>query len=281
MKKQDILRKRAFDLATHMSWLRLEIRVTFVQMENPTFAELKSGLQMPFRVSLTPPTEPESCILGINIQGQFFTDFWLSLSPHCNAFIGVKGSGKTSVLECLRFALGAPVPESRQEEVKSHLHNILGPAGVVRVLIKRNDGAKALVERTANNPQEFRLTFEDGRETSVQTSAALMFSSYILGWHEIEQAATDPNIRQVYLDTIAGQEKIHQLQEQADSNANQVQYLHGQLSSRYSTFCSLHQQIARLEDLRSGLQELTESNLIALRDFLRSGGPSARIDYGT
>ena len=95
---------------------------------------------------------------------------------------------------------------------------------------------------------------------------ALMFPSCILGWHEIEQAATDPHIRQVYLDTIAGWEKIRQLQEVADSKANQVQYLHGELSSHYATFRSSHRQAARLRDMRSGLQELTESNLIALRD---------------
>ena len=240
-------------------------RVSYVQMERPCFAELKAGLQMPFRVSLTPPTEPESFVVGLNIRGQFFPDMWLSLSPHCNAFIGVKGSGKTSVLECLRFALGAPVPDSRLEGVKAHLQSILGVAGSVRVLIKRKDGAKILVERSAASPNEFQLTFDDDRQSIVQNPEALMFASYILGWHEIEQAATDPNIRQVYLDTIAGREQIRQQQEIADAKANQVQYLHGQVTSRYSTFRSLHEQIARLEDLRSGLQDLTDANLIDLQ----------------
>jgi hypothetical protein len=182
-------------------------RVTYVQMENPTFAELKAGLQMPFRVSLVEPPEPQSHIIGLNIRGQFYSDLWLSLSPHCNALIGVKGSGKTSVLECLRFALGSPVPSSRQEGVSAHLQSILGPAGTVRVLIKRKDGAKIIVERSSSSQADFKLTFDDNRQTVVQNPDALMFPSYILGWHEIEQAATDPNIRQVYLDTIAGGSK--------------------------------------------------------------------------
>ena len=112
---------------------------------------------MPFRVSLEQPSTPESYIIGLNIRGQFFSDLWLSFSQHCNAFIGVKGSGKTSVLECLRFALGSPVPESRKEEVDNHLHNILGPAGVVHVLVKRKDGAKVLVKRSINSPQILNL----------------------------------------------------------------------------------------------------------------------------
>ena len=241
-------------------------RVTYVQMEQPTFAELKAGLQIPFRVSLKKPDMPESYIIGLNIKGQFFSDLWLSFSPNCNAFIGVKGSGKTSVLECLRFALGSPVPESRKEEVNAHLQNILGPVGVVRVLIKRKDGAKVLVTRSINSSSIFGLTFENDRQREVKNPDALMFPSYILGWHEIEQAATEPKIRQVYLDTIAGREQIRQLKESADTNASQVKYLHEQAANRYSQFRALHDQVTRLEDLRAGLQELTDAKLIELRD---------------
>lgn len=244
----------------------LGTRVTYLQMEQLTFAELRASLQMPFRVSLVPPKEPASFIVGVNVRGQFYPDLWLSMSPHCNAMIGVKGSGKTSVLECLRFALGSPVPSSRQEDVTAHLQSILGPAGIVRVLIKRRDGSRLLVERSSNAHDDFALTFLDDRRVIVQNPDALMFPSYILGWHEIEQAATDPNIRQVYLDTIAGRERIRQLQEKAETGANQVRLLHAQASSRYSTYKSLSEQVKRLEDLRSGLTELTEAQLIELRD---------------
>ena len=241
-------------------------RVTYVQMERPSFAELKAGLQMPFRVSLREPHMPESSVIGINIRGQFFSDLWLSFSPNCNALIGVKGSGKTSVLECLRFALGSPVPESRKEEVESHLQNILGSSGAVRVLIRRKDGAKVLVTRSVSSLHHFKLTFEDDRQQEVENPEALMFPSYILGWHEIEQAATEPKIRQVYLDTIAGREQIRQLREDADAKASQIKFLHEQAAIRYEQFRALHDQVMRLEDLRAGLQELTDAKLVELRD---------------
>lgn len=81
----------------------LGTRPCFAQMENVTFSELKNALELPFRVSLERPSEPKSFVIGLNIQGQYFPDLWLSLSPNCNVFMGVKGSGKTSVLECLRL----------------------------------------------------------------------------------------------------------------------------------------------------------------------------------
>ncbi len=241
-------------------------RVTWVQMESPTFRELKAGLEIPSRVSLVEPTVPASYIIGVNIRGQFLTDFWLSLSPHCNAFIGVKGSGKTSVLECLRFALGALVPESRREEVHSHLSHILGQGGTVRVLVKREDGAKVLIERSVSTPDVFRLVFEDDRCEELRNPDALMFPSFILGWHEIEQAATDPDVRQAYLDTIADREEIRQLQEAADDAMGRIRSLHEQVVNRYAGYRSLRNRVGRLRDLRSGLRELTDANLVELKD---------------
>ena len=245
-------------------------RPCYVQMETPSFHELKGSLEMPFRVSLTAPSAPESYVIGVNIKGLFFPDLWISLSPHCNAFIGVKGSGKTTLLECLRFALGTPVPESRREEVQGHLSAILGPTGVVRVLVKRSDGAIVLVERSFHQQDVFQMIFEGDATREVHSSEALMFPSYILGWHEIEQAASDPRIRQMYLDTIAGREQIRRLREKADTDAKQVGYLHEQLAGRYATFLSLDEQVSRLRDLRAGLQELKDAALIELRDSYES-----------
>ena len=66
-----------------------------------------------------------------------------------------------------------------------------------------------------------------------------MFPSFILGWHEIEQAATDPDVRQAYLDTIADREEIRQLQEAADDAMGKIRSLHEQVVNRYAGYRSL------------------------------------------
>jgi AAA domain len=239
-------------------------RCTYVQLQTPSFLELKAALELPFRTSLEPPVEPPSYVLGVHIHGQFFPDLWLTFSPHCNVFIGVKGSGKTSVLECLRFVLGTDIPQSRLESVQAHVNNILGPAGTVRALIKRADGAKLLVERSAQT-QKFLITFEDDRRETISKPEALLFPAYIHGWHEIEQAATDPNIRRLYLDTIAGRELIHRLDEEAESLTKRIRHKHDAAANKYSAFLSIHEQVERLDELRRGLKALDDENLIELR----------------
>ena len=240
-------------------------RHSFAMMEVPSYSELRAALDLPFRISLAKPAMPESYLIGMQIKGAFFQDLWLSLSKYCNVLIGVKGSGKTSVLECLRFALGAEVPESRASSVKEHLSAILGPAGVVSVLIQRADGIKLLVERAISD-KAFNITFEDDRQEKLNSSEGLLFPTHILGWHEIEQAATDSNVRRLYMDAIAGKARIGKLEDEAKAIATLIRERHSHTSQRYGIYRDLDQQVRRLQELRKGLQELTDSSLIALRD---------------
>jgi len=245
---------------------RLGSRPTWLRMQDVTFKELRASLAFRSRVSLEPPAEPSSYIVGAHIDGQYLRDLWLALSPHCNVFIGVKGSGKTAALECLRFALGVEVPRSSIDQVKAHLVHILGPSGGVRCLLRRTDGSLVLIQRTMTNPERFELTFEDDRVEPLTQTQALGFPAQILGWHEIEHAATDPTVRRKYLDAIAGQEDIAQIEAEAVKIAEQIKYDHEQAASRYQTFRTLYEQVKAKQELRRGLQQLRDASLIELQD---------------
>ncbi len=42
----------------------------------------------------------------MHVVGSFVPEAWVSFNEGFNALIGSKGSGKTALVECLRFALG-------------------------------------------------------------------------------------------------------------------------------------------------------------------------------
>lgn len=245
---------------------QLGTRPTWVLMQKPSFLELKASLDMRARVSLLEPRIPDCYVLGMNIEGNYLRNFWLSLSPHCNVFIGVKGSGKTAALECLRFVLGVEVPKNSQDQVKAHLMHILGSTGRVKCLVKRQDGSNVLIERSMSNLDQFQVSFPDGRNEMFTQVQALGFPAQILGWHEIEHAATDSSVRRKHLDGIAGPENVARIEGQAKLHAEQVKYIHEQAASRYQTFRTLNDQVTSKEELRRGLQELRDSQLIQLRD---------------
>lgn len=244
----------AATLGSNFSW---------AQMENISFAELKAALEMPFRFSRFAPTTPESYVVGLNVQGAYFSDLWIAFSPHCNALIGVKGSGKTAILECLRYVLGTDVPEARLEGVREHLGFILGAGGVVRALVRRSDGTKILIERRLSSP-EYTVHFPDDRSESFENSEAFDFPTHVLGWHEIEQAAEDPDIRRIYMDTIAGPHQIKSFERDAIVLADRIKENHTIAASKYYSFKEINDQVSHLEERRRGLQELDDDELLAL-----------------
>lgn len=245
---------------------QLGTRPTWVLMQHSSFQELKASLELRLRVSLTEPSIPDCYVLGIHVEGNYLRDTWLALSPHCNVFIGVKGSGKTAALECLRFSLGVEVPRNSKDQVNAHLMHILGSTGRVKSLVKRQDGSLVLIARSMANKDQFEVSFPDGRTEMFTQVQALGFPAQILGWHEIEHAATDSSVRRKYLDGIAGPESVAQIEGQAKLHAEQIKYLHEQAASRYQTFRTLNEQVTSKEEIRRGLQELQDSQLIALRD---------------
>lgn len=238
---------------------------TWVQMQCVSFAELKAALEMPSRVSREQPSLPAAYIKGMHIDGQYLRDHWITFSPHLNVLIGVKGAGKTSILECLRFGLGSEVPNERRDEVARHLNAILGAAGGVKILIKRDDGAQLLIERRVVD-RRFKVTFEDDRTTEIDSLESLRFPAAILGWHEIEHAATDRQIRRLHMDAITGRDEVRRLTDEATMVALSIRQLHDAASAKYSEYVQLSQTVDQQEAMRQGLQQLSDANLIELRD---------------
>lgn len=251
---------QASDLGTFPTW---------VQMESVSFAELRAALELPSRVCRQQPPIPNSYVAGLHVEGQFMRDYWMTLSPHLNVLIGVKGSGKTSILECLRFGLGSEVPHERQSEVAKHLNAILGPAGKVQLLLRRDDGARLLVERRVTD-RKFRIRFEDDREVAVDSPESLRFPAAVLGWHEIEHAATERQIRRLHMDAISGRDEIKALTDRAQLHALSIRQLHEVATAKYNEYVQLSATVQKQEAMREGLQQIQDSNLVELRDQMSS-----------
>ena len=85
----------------------------------------------------------------IEIRGGFLDDLDLELSPGLNVLIGARGSGKTSLLEILRFAFGVPgiTPEA-DDRAREHALSVLGD-GAVTVTLREGD-QDFIIQREAN-----------------------------------------------------------------------------------------------------------------------------------
>ncbi len=240
-------------------------RFTWIQCQNNTFEELQSALSFAHRVSIEQPPKSYSHIIGVHISGQFIQDEWVAFNPSLNCLIGCKGSGKTSILECLRFVLGTKIPNDRKESVTKHISHILGTSGFVECLVKRDDGTNALFIRRADSPNRLRVIEYDGSVNEIENSDSNGFQAAILGWHEIEAVADDPIARINLIDQLGIEKDIKTLYDVIDQK---IEHARDELPVFQRKFKSLEDKLKNrksLRDKRNTLKKLEEGNLLNLQ----------------
>jgi predicted ATPase len=107
------------------------------------------------------PATDHSFIERISFTGGIFNDQVVRFSPELNTLIGIRGSGKSAVLECLRYALGIePTDRSGDPEYKRGLiQYVLGSGGKVVVHARDIHGQAFEIHRILNQQPD---VFIDG-----------------------------------------------------------------------------------------------------------------------
>ncbi|MBA2117074.1 AAA family ATPase [Bremerella alba] len=256
---------RSSDAHSHEHLIERQ-RSTWVQMETPSFEELKASLSFRHRVRLEAPDFKHSQVIGLHVEGSFIKESWIEFSPGINCLIGCKGSGKTSVLECLRFVLNTDVPSERQETVDKHLNHILGPAGYVECLVKKSDGTQHLLTRKMESKDRIKITEQDGTAREVQIREGIDFDVSILGWHEIEAVADRPSARIKLLDRIQGEDEIKLLYSTIESNIENARDLLPTFQRKIKRLDESLKSLWGLQRKRRTLQKLEEGELLQLQN---------------
>lgn len=106
----------------------------YLKLGELSFEAVKFALTDPAaRVALAPPKHQASYIRSIHFDGGILDGQTLNFSPELNTLIGIRGSGKSSILEAVRYALDIPRGEKAQDtKYKDELiRHTLGSGGKV------------------------------------------------------------------------------------------------------------------------------------------------------
>lgn len=112
----------------------------YLKLGELSFEAVKFALTDPVvRVAKEQPKHQGSYIRSIHFEGGIFNGQTLHFSPELNTLIGIRGSGKSSILEAVRYALDIPRGEKAQDtKYKDELiPYILGSGG--KVTVKASD----------------------------------------------------------------------------------------------------------------------------------------------
>lgn len=93
----------------------------------------------------------------LQVEEGFLDGLDLRFEPGLNVLIGARGSGKTSIIELIRFCLGAPsFTETGAHTGQQQALSVLGSGRVTVTLL--DDGDRLVVSRAATGPKDIEIT---------------------------------------------------------------------------------------------------------------------------
>lgn len=123
---------------------------TYIKIGAFTFEAVKFALlDYPNRVAAVLPKQENSYVKSITFEGDKLDGSAIDLSPELNTFIGIRGSGKSTILEAIRYALDIPFGKNAadREYKEGSVKNALGSGGKITLLAVDRHGQEYEVRR--------------------------------------------------------------------------------------------------------------------------------------
>lgn len=146
------------------------IKIGAFTFEAVRFA-LKPGAE---RLRIEPPApQKHSSLSSISFEGGVFDEHIINLSGDLNCFIGIRGSGKSAVLECIRYALELGFPEDTEGVDRKYKEELvryaLGSGGKIVLTVQDVQGKCYEVHRILNEQAD--LYYEGELKPDVKPKA--------------------------------------------------------------------------------------------------------------
>lgn len=149
-------------------------------------------------------SQPHHRILRLEVAGGFLDGTRLEFSDGLNCIIGGRGTGKTTVLEFIRYILGMmPDPgdsRPRTKAIEGHVRGNLG-SGTIHLEVETRHGTRYRAERPWGD--ETQVLDSDDDPVPVSLDRDLVFKADIYSQNEIEEIATNPRFQLSLIDKFA------------------------------------------------------------------------------
>ncbi len=142
-------------------------------------------------------------IRSMAVSGGFLEGARLDFADGLNCIIGGRGTGKTTVLEFMRYVLG-PMPDGtegkpRTRAIEGLIRGNLG-SGVIGLDVETKHGTRYRAERPWDDAVQ--VLEAGGTPVAVSLDRDLVFKADIYSQNEIEEIATTPSFQLALIDTF-------------------------------------------------------------------------------
>lgn len=213
---------------------------TWFKVSSLRVESLKLAVRTPeTRVALADPTGvPRTMIREISWVGGFLDGITIPISTDLTTLIGGRGTGKSTVVESLRYALGlAPIGRDVAADHKSIVDKVLRSGTVIKIEVEAISPTPRhfTIERVVPNPPVVR---DSAGSATSQLPIDVTGAVEVFGQHELAELASSP-------------ESVAQMLQRFAGNA-------GMDASHKETIAKLadnREKLGRAEEARSQLQQ--------------------------
>ncbi len=243
---------------------------TWIKMDEVGVEGLRQAfLDPPSRISLDDPQERRQGgrLLGVRWDGGFLDDVHFALNPELNALIGGRGTGKSTVVETIRYAFGLGARTSEVERAAEALRERAFKSGSKISLVVETDAPARksyVIERTAPHAPVVRDELGQPRP---ELDPQQLLKPCVYGQKEIYGVAQDPPALLSLLDGFCAEElrtvaeKERELREACSANARVLLDTQRQVDDAESKLAEL----PNLEEWRTRFREAGFEELLRER----------------
>ena len=253
-------------------------RVTWIKMTALSLKGLRDALKFPetrIRFASDLPTPPSPRLLGLEIVGDstsLFEKERIAFAENLNCLIGPRGSGKSTIVEALRYVFGYnrtlkeldstnKLSDRIRDMQRANLSGCL-----IRVVYQTQGGDKRVLEATFDPQEDYATNVFSAEGEQLAVADVEKSGDYplrLFGWSEIETLGRDMSRQRDLLDRLvpelpAAKQQRDTLREQLRSNRKDVEKVASELKALFARQNGL---IRRYSEYKAAFEKLNTEDI--------------------
>lgn len=253
-------------------------QVTWIKMTVLSLKGLRDALKFPetrIRFASDLPTPPSPRLLGLEIVGDnksLFEKDRIAFTENLNCLIGPRGSGKSTIVEALRYVFGYnrtlleldttnKLSERIREMQEANLSGCL-----IRVVYQTQAGDRRVLEATFDPQEDYttKVFTADGEQLPIaDVESSGDFPVRLFGWSEIETLGRDTARQRDLLDRLVSElppvrQERDELRERLQANRKDIEKIANELKAIYARQNGI---IRRYSEFKAAFEKLNTEDV--------------------
>lgn len=235
-------------------------RYTHIKMETPNFEGLRQALADPeSRIEFQDAIYDHPVITGIRVNGQFLDGREAQLNRNLNCLIGGRGTGKSTVIEHIRYAFDIDSSDPRvKENYENLVEKTLGPGGDIEIHVRDKDDNHYIVRRRYEEEPQILNSEGEDLEIPIDTFRERFLDLEIYSQNELQELSRKS---QHQLDLLDGYFELSNLKNEEDELLAELSENADQLERKKDKKEELKQEVSELGALKEQKRKLEEEGI--------------------